>query len=122
MIEHLPECWATYPSDPTAWCICDELRACEDRVQKIAYTQGLGAGSDEHRQHEIGWIKGYDAAIAECISLGDRHIDRINEEANAAISEQVANQLFMNADGIEFLVGELSALQTLKEISNGRAY
>ena len=32
MSEHLPECWATYPSDPPAWCICDELRACEARV------------------------------------------------------------------------------------------
>ena len=28
------------------------LRACEKRVQKIAYAQGLGAGSDEHGQHE----------------------------------------------------------------------
>lgn len=44
-------------------CICDELRACEERVQKIAYQQGLGAGSDEHGQHEIGWIKGYAAAL-----------------------------------------------------------
>lgn len=32
MSEHLPECWATYPSDPPAWCICDELRACEERL------------------------------------------------------------------------------------------
>ena len=32
MTAHLPECWATYPSDPPAWCICDELRACEERV------------------------------------------------------------------------------------------
>ena len=32
MTEHLPECWATDPSDPSAWCICDELRACEARV------------------------------------------------------------------------------------------
>ena len=63
MTEHLPECWAKHDSDPPAWCICDELRACEARVQKIAYQQGLGAGSDEHRQHEIGWIKGYDAAL-----------------------------------------------------------
>lgn len=31
MTEHLAECWATYPSDPAAWCICDELRACEQR-------------------------------------------------------------------------------------------
>lgn len=39
------------------------LRACEERVQKIAYAQGLGAGSDEHLQHEAGWIKGYAAAL-----------------------------------------------------------
>ena len=32
MTEHLPECWAKHESDPTAWCICDELRACEARV------------------------------------------------------------------------------------------
>ena len=23
-IEHLSECWSTYPSDPTDWCICPE--------------------------------------------------------------------------------------------------
>ena len=32
MTEHLPECWAKHESDPPAWCICDELRACEARV------------------------------------------------------------------------------------------
>jgi hypothetical protein len=32
MTEHLPECWAKHESDPPAWCICDELRACEERV------------------------------------------------------------------------------------------
>jgi len=36
MTEHLPECWATCPSDPPAWCICDELRACADRVTAAA--------------------------------------------------------------------------------------
>jgi len=36
MTEHLPECWATYLSDPPAWCICDELRACQDRVLNAA--------------------------------------------------------------------------------------
>ena len=36
MTQHLPECWATYPSDPEAWCICDELRACEQRVLNAA--------------------------------------------------------------------------------------
>jgi hypothetical protein len=32
MTTHLPECWTTDPSDPPAWCICDELRACEERM------------------------------------------------------------------------------------------
>ena len=36
MTEHLPECWAKDPSDPPAWCICDELRACEERVLNAA--------------------------------------------------------------------------------------
>ena len=36
MTEHLPECWATYPSDPPAWCICDELRTCEARAIEAA--------------------------------------------------------------------------------------
>lgn len=36
MTEHLPECWAKDPSDPPAWCICDELRACEERVLNSA--------------------------------------------------------------------------------------
>ena len=37
MTEHLLECWSTYPSDPPAWCICDELRACEARVLDAAW-------------------------------------------------------------------------------------
>lgn len=36
MNEHLPECWAKAPSDPSVWCICDELRACEERVLNAA--------------------------------------------------------------------------------------
>ena len=36
MTEHLPECWAKHESDPEAWCICDELRACEQRVLDAA--------------------------------------------------------------------------------------
>ena len=32
MTEHLPECWAKYPSETFPWCICDELRACEARM------------------------------------------------------------------------------------------
>ena len=39
------------------------LADCEARVWKIAYAQGLGAGSDEHGQHEVGFVKGYATAL-----------------------------------------------------------
>lgn len=71
MSDHLPECWFHDPAKTPSvavndgWpCICDRLRACEQRVWKVAYNQGLGAGSDMHGQHEKGWIKGYDAGVA----------------------------------------------------------
>ena len=70
MSEHLPECpWSPHDCDENLCercdrgCYCNELRVCAARVHKIAYQQGLGAGSDEHRQHEIGWMKGYAAAL-----------------------------------------------------------
>jgi len=67
MTEHLPECWATYPSDPPAWCICDELRACEarvtaaavQRVEAVATRSGWLGYSPEHVKREvIAAIKG----------------------------------------------------------------
>ena len=70
MTEHLPECWATYPSDPAAWCICDEMRACEKRLlegrpdpgisekQAIAnyaiYQNGYAAALDAAREAVLG--------------------------------------------------------------------
>lgn len=48
MIEHLPECWAKHESDPPAWCICDELRACEARVRgRNIYMSAYNAGYKE---------------------------------------------------------------------------
>jgi hypothetical protein len=42
MSEHLPECWTKHESDPPAWCICDELRACQKRI--IAEAKRVIAG------------------------------------------------------------------------------
>ena len=39
MTEHLPECWAKFPSGPEAWCICEELRFYEERVRNKAYEE-----------------------------------------------------------------------------------
>ena len=66
MTEHLPECWATYPSDPAAWCICDELLACEKRVlgegiQKLLIAEGV-RGFIEYGKSR--WNKGYEMGYA----------------------------------------------------------
>jgi hypothetical protein len=66
MTEHLPECWSTYPSDPPAWCICDELLACEKRVlgegiQKLLIAEGV-RGFIEYGKSR--WNKGYEMGYA----------------------------------------------------------
>lgn len=66
MTDHLPECYDALIPDfhNERWvCICAALRACEKRVWKVAYNQGLGAGSDMHGEHEKGWVKGYAAGV-----------------------------------------------------------
>ena len=56
MTEHLPECWAKFPSDPPAWCICDELRACERRLMTEV---------EESGHHDLCFIS--DPPSQECI-------------------------------------------------------
>ena len=54
MPEHLPECWAKHEDDPPAWCICDELRACEQRVRGEEQ-QRIEAALTSVGQHDVGW-------------------------------------------------------------------
>jgi hypothetical protein len=60
--QHLPECWATYPSDPPAWCICDELRACEVRATAAA-VQRVEALANEMRN----WSSAETTAATESV-------------------------------------------------------
>ena len=64
MTEHLPECWSTYPSDPPAWCICDELLACEKRVLGEGI-QKLLIAEDVRGFIEYGYEMGYAIAKAK---------------------------------------------------------
>ena len=59
MTTHLPDCWATDPSDPPAWCICDELRACEQRVisEAVQRVEALNWIIPEGRVGK--WVVGY---------------------------------------------------------------
>ena len=53
MNEHLPECLTAH-GDPPAWCICDELRACEDRVRGEEQ-QRIEAALTFVGQHDAAW-------------------------------------------------------------------
>ena len=55
MTEHLPECWAKHESDPPAWCICDELRACEARVIGAAVQRVEAIADDPDSGVDWNW-------------------------------------------------------------------
>ena len=82
MTEHLPECWAKHESDPPAWCICDELRACEQRVAEETETAMMNffywKPSPPHDQHYfadnicaycVGHREALDAAVQRVAAL-----------------------------------------------------
>ena len=92
MTEHLPECWAKHDSDPPAWCICDELRACEQRVRKDeqshfltryllgrnggGYRRGLDAANLAYeRGVKAGYAAGYVEAVSTAQCLLEEHVD-----------------------------------------------
>jgi len=69
MNKHLPECWAKHESDPPAWCICDELRACEERVTNQSNREWAEISvADEARI----WSEALDAA-REAVEAMDLH-------------------------------------------------
>ncbi len=72
MTEHLPECWAKHQSDPPAWCICDELRACEERVREDERLNNFTPDDFSHAMTE-SYQRGLDAA-REAV-LGAKAID-----------------------------------------------
>jgi hypothetical protein len=55
MTEHLPECWNKHESDPPAWCICDELRACADRVTAAAVQRVEAIADDPNSGVDWNW-------------------------------------------------------------------
>ena len=63
--EHLPECGATFISDP---CICPWLRACEQRVREEESRNVIGSvslaaiGEANLQQYQLGFSEGLDAA------------------------------------------------------------
>ena len=72
MTEHLPECWAKDPSDPPAWCICDELLACEQRVSEkfpaalsATSVQSMSIYGQGLREGFLSALDAAEAAVAE---------------------------------------------------------
>ena len=70
---HLPECWVKYESDPSAWCICDELRACEARVRKVERSNNFTPDDHADAMTEA-YLRGLDAS-REAVSAALSHED-----------------------------------------------
>ena len=93
MTEHLPECWATYPSDPPAWCICDELRACETRVARAFHQVRVDDAGRWEKVSLDNFDAGYAAAVidavqrVEALNFWEEHVREFvhRDEAIAAI-------------------------------------
>ena len=93
MNEHLPECpvWRCCKPDERAtmhMCICPY----DERIVGLITRQR--AGSDAHRQHEIGWVKGYAAAL-DAAREAVKRVKWFNEEgkmlnAIVATAESIA--------------------------------
>jgi hypothetical protein len=101
MSEHLPECWAKDPSDPPAWCICDELRACERRVSDALVKHwGSVHWYPDHHAWEVyqegrrSGINAAEVAMAECpIAIREAGILLLNRDvALASIHELKGGQ------------------------------
>ena len=91
MTEHLPECWATHPSDPPAWCICDELRACEERVTKRwEDLRGWGETHAFKSGKDSGWEDGLYAAREAVAALATERELRSPSSLDIDIHEAIA--------------------------------
>lgn len=102
MTEHLRECWSKHESDPPAWCICDELRDCEERMLNAAREAVLSAvatkttvvmqtryedGMDLDDEYDTGWRDGMKCALG--VSLTNIDALRSKEEEGRSMIEHL---------------------------------
>jgi len=88
MTEHLPECWAKHESDPAAWCICDELRACEARVKYEAL-----AWARAREVNGVTWTMAWAQATDACVAafhdrMSDSDLDDVMSDDEKDIVAQ----------------------------------
>ena len=73
MSEHEPECWCRGCTHPHVCgrcrdCICDELRACEQRVRMEDDDYAYVAAQAEADGRRRGWVEALDAAREALLS------------------------------------------------------
>jgi len=116
MTDHLPEC-LTPMYDAKAWCICNELRACEERLREgwcvstcgnthytIGYEEGLNAAREA-----VADARTWPARVPYPASSGFYAIV-IKDDALAAIDalrDQPADQTGYKAPNVRHLAADL---------------
>ena len=83
MTEHLPECWAKHDSDPPAWCICDELRACAKRVLAGASEQDYANGKSH------GLLDGYEEGYSDALDAAREAVKHLQHSDDCYYAEGV---------------------------------
>ena len=101
MTEHLPECWAKHDSDPPAWCICEELRACEDRVARafhVVRTDDTKQWEKTARnQFDEGYADGWDAGCLRGLDATREAIENLMREYQQASGPRQPDEDYANA-------------------------
>ena len=128
MTEHLPECWAKHESDPPAWCICDELRSCEERVLKDTVTRHLavikmiGGGilqtrADELRACEERVEESMDRAWNQTVQLAVAHTRTATlDAAREAVAALATERELRSPSGLEIDIhAAIAAIDALRK-------
>lgn len=102
MSDHLPECyWPELPE--RAICICDRLRACEQRVREDMALQYLVSDREQQEQEERAFAAGVQAAVEAVKAYADERLV-LTKHPNA--SEDITAALRVAAKRIEALGGK----------------
>lgn len=110
MANHLPEC--THDSRVNDWCICDRLRACEQRV-----TERHNAEHEDDRL--AAFQNGYDAATVKerqrsVLLIADAYGKALSAARDAVAAECIAHHGYTPGQTCPYCTDALAAIDALK--------
>jgi hypothetical protein len=116
MSEHLPECWAQHESDPPAWCICDELRACEARVTVLATPETVAQATYWYEQGQRDALAAAVQRVEDMPDWSTTYVSRVEVIARMRLQAVGSNaQRMLIEHGEDWRGGYDKALDAARE-------